>query len=91
MSIIYVISGSTGEYSDRCEWLVEAHSTEAAAQARVTQLHELMQELGVTDASYKTRDAAIEKMRTHTLGDSNFSIFYGDTGYSYAECELVSQ
>lgn len=32
---IYVVTGSTGEYSDRSEWLVYAFHTEEAAQAYV--------------------------------------------------------
>jgi hypothetical protein len=35
LSTIYVVQGSTGEYSDRTEWLVRAYHTEAEARAEV--------------------------------------------------------
>lgn len=40
MSTIYVIIGSTGEYSDRDEWLVKAVTNEDRAKALVTALCE---------------------------------------------------
>jgi hypothetical protein len=37
---IWVVSGSTGEYSGRTEWMVDAWHTELEAQARVQELTE---------------------------------------------------
>jgi len=89
VSKIYVISGSTGEYSDRTEWLVEAHSTEVAAQARINQLDELMLELNVDGNGsymYEQRAAAEKAMRVHPKGDPYFRLDYTGSSYSYAEC-----
>lgn len=32
MKTLHIVTGSTGEYSDRREWLVQAHRTKAAAR-----------------------------------------------------------
>ena len=37
---IWVVSASQGEYSDRTEWVVEAHTTEEAGKAAVDKLDE---------------------------------------------------
>ena len=88
---IYIVSGSTGEYSDRCDWLVDAHTTEQAAKDRITQLDALMQETGVLAfpyADWKEKMDRIDAMKTHLNGDPFFSCDYTGTSYSYAECEL---
>lgn len=65
---IWVVGGSTGEYSDRTEWVVDAWRSEAEAQARVTFLTEKMQELGITHhMDWEIREQAVEKMREHVL------------------------
>lgn len=93
MATIYVIRGSAGEYSDRHEWLVEAHSTEVAAQARIRRLDELLQELGanIPHQGWQKEKVAIDAIKAHPEGDPHFSPDYTGTSYSYAECELVSQ
>lgn len=45
MERIWIVMGSTGEYSDRTEWPVVAFTTESAAKARIAALDVKMQEI----------------------------------------------
>lgn len=98
MSTIYIVAGSTGEYSDRTDWNVCAFISERAAQERIRKLDDLMQQCGVTldvkgfvtvgDWGIR-RDAAVEAMKSHPDGDPDFRCYYNSTSYSYSACELV--
>jgi hypothetical protein len=81
---IWLVFGSTGEYSDRTEWVVEAHRTEAAAQARVTELTTLMQELGAGSGGHpgwQERQVWVNAMQAHPRGDPSYS--EDNTGTTY--------
>jgi hypothetical protein len=88
---IWIVHGSTGEYSDRQEWVVEAHSTEAAAQARIERLDQLMLETGVNTppSRYSDRSSMIKVMRDHAEGDPFFNCDYTGTSYYMSQCILV--
>jgi len=94
MSTIYIVFGSAGEYSDRREWTVEAHTTEEAAQARIRQLDALVQEFGLTGGyqgrGYEQELALINGFKSHPHGDQNFQTDYTGTSYYYGSCELVT-
>jgi len=82
---IWMVGGSTGEYSDRQEWVVDAWRSEGKAQARVKHLEARMQELGVNTLqrySDKWNRACAEMVKD----DPAFSCDY--TGTSYYICEL---
>lgn len=85
MTTVHVIMGSTGEYSDHREWLVAAHSTEAAAQAHVAALDALLLQHGFQPGGayyqhdYESRDRAKEIIRAI---DPGFDIDYTGTRYS---------
>lgn len=79
-------TGSTGEYSDRSEWVVEAHRTKEAAEARVVALEDKVR--GTEDLDYHERDKAVEVVRTAPDGDPNCSIDYTGTRYWCTECPL---
>ena len=92
---IFVVFGSSGEYSDRNEWMVCAFRSEEAAQKKVTELTEKMQELGVTQANhqfsaewYDLREEATAKMRQL---DENFYMDYTGTSYYIAETNLIEE
>ena len=85
---IWIVMGSTGEYSDRGEWVVEAARTEEAAKARVTRLEGLLRELGAESGDYDTRRAARDGMRSHAEGDPHCDIDYTGTRYWFEPCEL---
>jgi hypothetical protein len=82
---IWMVGGSTGEYSDRVEWAVDAWRSEAEAQARVKFLDDKMRELGLCDSrdDYDIRDQKELAMRAF---DPAFSCDY--TGSHYYICEL---
>lgn len=44
---VYVVMGSTGEHSDRCEWAVSAHVRKADADERLARLEEWCRANGV--------------------------------------------
>jgi hypothetical protein len=62
-SKVYVVMGSTGEYSANCEWPVFAFRAEASAQALVIAAETWLREQGIHDdnmtrsLSYADRDA----------------------------------
>jgi len=84
---IWIVHGSTGEYSDRMEWIVEAHVTEEAAHARVKRLTELLQGMGSYD-TWDRRKAMEKAMREHPEGDPRCDIDYTGTSWYLSECEL---
>jgi hypothetical protein len=85
---IWIVFGTTGEYSDRGEWPVDAYRTEEGAQARVKQLTEALQESGIermdrwTDPWEKALDAF------RAAHDPQFSIDYTGTSWHIVACEL---
>lgn len=90
MTTIYIVQGSTGEYSDHREWFVDAWTSEAAAQNRITQLDRLMQETNV-NGEYEDYDEwgrRLSAMQNSDNGDPLFQRDYTGTHYSYAPCEL---
>lgn len=81
MRRVWVVSGSTGEYSDRNEWLVAAFASEDAAKARIIALDQRMQEMPQQwkEGSWGEHDG---KMKEHmALLDPNFCIDYTGTRY----------
>lgn len=84
---VYVVRGSTGEYSDRSEWPVRAFMSETEAQALV---------LAATDRAraieYERRDrcdlVGVDSRLTNEY-DSNMSMDYNGTFYNYETVELV--
>lgn len=86
---IYIVNGTTGEYSDRSEWAVEAWTTKEAAEARVRDLGDKLQASGVATLGYgDQKRAAEEKFRTDPDGDPGFSCDYTGTSWFVTECEL---
>jgi hypothetical protein len=89
---VWIVFGSTGEYSDRREWMVEAHSTEEGAKKRIARLDLLMQEIGpqVDWYDYQRQEAAVRAMKEHPEGDPDFRQDYTGTSYYMGMCPLVS-
>jgi hypothetical protein len=90
---IYVVVGSTSEYSDRQEWVVGAYRNEENAQRRVVELDNLMRLYGYDSIEnntlkYEELDQLLEAMRENPNGDSNFLIDYNGTRYYYYRIEL---
>lgn len=87
---IYVVIGSTGEYSDHNEWMVKAFKTEEAAQTHVKTLDDKTLELGVRyDADHPEYDQREKAQEIMKVLDPNFSCDYTGTRYEYCMVELV--
>lgn len=86
---IYIVQGSTGEYSDRHEWIVVAFANEDVAMARVERLEALLREFGTDDADWDDRRRAEEIIRTHAEGDPQCSIDYTGTRYFLTKCTFI--
>ena len=92
MRKIYVVSGSTGEYSDRREWNVAAYFSEARAARRVVELDRVAKEI-----YQRTRGPAPDldawsdeyKQAIATSGDPDMQIDYTGTNYYLAAIDIV--
>lgn len=77
---IYIVLGSTGEYSDRSEWIVGAFETMEAAETKVADLEMayrgLLQGRDPFDVHYEARKAVTEAMEEL---DPQFSLDYTGT------------
>lgn len=68
--IIYVVIGTTGEYSDRGEWLTRAFASEGEAKAYVEFLGVERQKLAPLDVylDYEDRQRVEQVMQAHDPG-----------------------
>ncbi len=80
MRTIYVVEGSTGEYSDRNEWPVAAFTDEALAMEMVKRCEKFAPK---DDLSYQARRAAKNPY------DPNMKVDYTGTSYSYYEVTVL--
>lgn len=79
---IYVVQGSTGEYSDRNEWPVRAFKSEAKAKAMVVSLEEAARPFN--DPGFDRFERAAEwKAAMAEAGDPGASLDYTGVHYSY--------
>jgi hypothetical protein len=79
---IYVVSGSTGEYSDRTEWMVRAFVSEDAAMNLAVKATARAKELELTR---KSRYEGVEGANEH---DPVMQMDYTGTTYRYDPVEL---
>jgi len=82
MSKIFVVIGTTGEYSDRSEWLVLAFRDEEKAKEHVINATRRANEIQVTRPSQYSVAKELNEF------DPNMSMDYTGTSYSYSEVEL---
>ena len=87
---IYIVKGSTGEYSDYVEWLVKAFLTEKAAQTFVEhassiakQIFNINQQQFLGNLLRYTDRCIVD----HPM-DPKFQEDYTGTSYTYEEIEL---
>lgn len=81
MKQLWVVYGSTGEYSDRSEWNVAVVDSEADAQALVTMLKQ--QYLSIPPAMQEDRWDHEEDMKKIMSLDPYFQCDYTGTHYNY--------
>lgn len=84
---IWMVGGTSGEYSDRTEWVVDAWRSEAEAKARVEELKRRYLELG-GDSMYRIEDWD-ERQKTYDKMRETDPAFQADyTGTEWYVCEL---
>lgn len=84
MDTIHLVCGSTGEYSDRHEWLVAAFSTAEAAQKYIDKLQLMYQQFPQNDRGYQREEEERDQLhRVMEVFDPNFSEDYTGTYYWY--------
>ena len=80
--LIYVVFGTTGEYSDRTEWLIKAFTTEEAAKELVAKATQRANELIATAPNrYSIKEGSNEF-------DPGMQVDYTGTSYFYEKVEL---
>lgn len=84
--MVYVVSGSTGEYSDRTDWTVCAFETKAKAEALVKRLAAWCDERGVGENPKVDRDDDGDLGRPEE--DPGFMCDYTGTRYAVEAVEL---
>jgi len=82
---IYVVIGSTGEYSDRMEWLVKAFTSEKKAMKHVTKASEAARKI---ELNRKSPYHAPENLNIY---DPQMLMDYTGTNYHYEEVILESK
>jgi hypothetical protein len=91
---VYVVSGSTGEYSDQYNWPVAAYKEEEMAQQHVTAAEAwarvFEQEVNASD---KWRGELVEEVRKKggAPHDPNFEMDYTGTHYYYTKVPLATK
>lgn len=92
-TVIHIVCGTSGEYSDRTEWVVRAFFDESQARAEVDRLTEAFFAVlaGLTeDYDYIRFDAARKIMQE--MYDPNFPIGgSGDISYYLQSCPLAER
>lgn len=80
---VYVVIGTTGEYSDRMEWLVCGFLDEEKAKERV-----LLAEGFARDSFISGEFNRYDDVEIKNPYDGKFQIDYTGTDYYYAEIEV---
>ena len=100
MQKIYILQGTTGEYSDRTDWIVRAYTDEAkaiGAQMDVTdalaRLWKLMEEKDIHYYDlydHESLDSETKELYQQVSDiDPKFQMDYTGTSWWVKECELV--
>ena len=84
MEAVYILEGSTGEYSDRTEWQVAAYESEQDAIAKATELNTLARVV-FADGEYYNLP------QTHAICklDPEFYMTYTGTDYTVYPVKLI--
>lgn len=83
---IYVVTGTTGEYSDRSEWLVKAFTDEKKAEEFVNMASGLAREI---ELKRESRYSGLDGIDPSEYAfDPHFSMYDTGTFYTYDSVEL---
>ena len=84
--VLWLVTGTTGEYSDRSEWPVAAFDAEDDAKSFVNFLDEKQRELsaalGMTSPGYQEWDKRQSREEAMRAFDPNYSTDYTGTSWS---------
>ncbi len=94
-STVYVLYGTTGEYSDKSTWSIGAYLCKDKAVARMDLLNGILIQHKVHwDSSiYVDRnsiDLVLDEMKSHPNGDPNLRIDYTGAKYEIEEIQLLT-
>ena len=87
---IWIVFGTTGEYSDRTEWPVDAWTTKEESIDRVKFLTNKIQELGIRGSLYRFDDDDMIKLEKMREFDPSFKSDYTGTTYFFYKTVLKS-
>lgn len=87
MKEVFIVYGSTGEYSDRSEWAAAVVETEDDAKAYVTALEQQYQR--IPRKLHENRYRHEDKMKAIMTLDPEFSADYTGTSYFYGRAQFV--
>lgn len=87
MSEVFIIYGTTGEYSDRSEWAVAVVESESDAKTFVTALKQQYQQ--IPQSMHDDRWENEDRMKAIMTLDPYFSTDYTGTNYFYGSAEFV--
>lgn len=90
MTKIWIVQGSTGEYSDHREWMVCAYRDEAKAEQHARAAKEWYQKNGCDKWDFQKRWEAKEK-GLHNPFDPNMDIDYTGTDWTIFEVNLLDR
>ena len=84
---IYLLTGTSGEYSDRSDWNVRAFVAKKGAEALKTRLEEMENRRRAlrSDGDYDAAEALEEEVK---ILDPNNSSFWSSTDYAIEEIQL---
>jgi len=88
MNKIFIIQGNTGEYSDRCDWMVKAYFSQERAQKHMEILNNKLKELKLLEGfegDWKQRDDNSKIMKQF---DEQFMCDYTGSYYMLITVDL---
>ena len=86
--VVYVVHGSTGEYSDHRAWEVRAFMSKAQAEAMVARLTAWLRQYGLDTDSGNSEWRALPYPKPTPPEDPEFSSDYTGTVYGVMELPL---
>lgn len=86
---IYVVIGTTGEYSDRNEWVVCAYTDEDKAKTHIIKAEEFARVKFLERSSAEDWQAWCTSLRTPL--DPQMDMFYTGTSYYYVETDIRAE
>ena len=85
---IYIVEGSTGEYSDHCEWAVKAFVSEQKAKDLVTKASEVANEIFACSELDRSDIKYVDRWKATNPFDLGMQMDYNGTRYKYYDIEL---